>query len=48
MKAAVPVEEKKERKRAAYVLASKELGEAEPMFEREAFKLLQQINREKR
>ena len=33
------VEEKKERK---------ELADAEPMFEREAFKLLQQINREKR
>jgi hypothetical protein len=45
--AAVPPEEKKERKRAAYVLASKELAAAEPMVEREAFKLLQLINRGK-
>ena len=42
MKVAVPPEEKKERKRAAYVQASKELAEAEPAIEREAFKLLQQ------
>jgi hypothetical protein len=48
MKAAVPTQEKKERKRAAYVLASKELSDAEPAFEREAFKLLQMINKEKR
>jgi len=48
MKPVVPPEEKKERKRAAYVQASKELAAAEPMIEREAFKLLQQINREKR
>jgi hypothetical protein len=47
-RAAVPAEEKKERKRAAYVLASKELASAEPALEREAFKLLQLINREKR
>ena len=47
-KAAVPPEEKKERKRAAYVLASKELAAAEPMFQHEAFKLIQLINREKR
>ena len=47
-RAVVPLEEKKERKRAAYVLASKELADAEPMFEREAFKLLQVINKEKR
>lgn len=46
--AAVPAEEKKERKRAAYVLASKELAAAEPMVEHEAFKLLQAINKEKR
>jgi hypothetical protein len=48
MKTAVPAEEKKERKRAAYVQASKELADAEPAFEREAFKLLQLINKEKR
>ena len=48
MTAAVPPEEKKERKRAAYVKASKELAEAEPAIEHEAFKLLQQINKEKR
>ncbi|QNA87587.1 hypothetical protein G4G28_02285 [Massilia sp. Dwa41.01b] len=43
----VAPEEKKERKRAAYVLASKELAAAEPSIEREAFKLLQTISREK-
>jgi hypothetical protein len=48
MRAAVPAEEKKERKRAAYVQASKELADAEPVLEREAFKLLQLINREQR
>ena len=48
MKTAVPAEEKKERKRAAYVQASKELADAEPLIEREAFKLLQLINKEKR
>jgi hypothetical protein len=48
MRAAVPAEEKKERKRAAYVQASKELADAQPMIEREAFKLLQLINNEKR
>jgi hypothetical protein len=46
--AAVPPEEKKERKRAAYVQASKELAVAEPAIEHEAFNLLQQINKEKR
>ena len=46
--AAVPPEEKKERKRAAYVQASKELAAAEPMIDREAFKLLQKIDKEKR
>ena len=45
---AVPPEEKKERKRAAYVQASRELAAAEPMIDREAFKLLQQIDKEKR
>ncbi len=45
---AVAPEEKKERKRAAYVQASKELADAEPMLQREAFKLLQAINNEKR
>jgi hypothetical protein len=44
----VPPEEKKERKRAAYVLASKELADAEPAFQHEAFKLLQLISNEKR
>jgi hypothetical protein len=48
MTPAVPPEEKKERKRAAYVQASKELAEAEPAIEHEAFKLLQLINKEKR
>jgi hypothetical protein len=44
----VPPEEKKERKRAAYVQASKELADAEPVIDHEAFNLLQQINKEKR
>ena len=44
----VPPEEKKERKRAAYVQASKELAAAEPTLQHEAFKLLQKINHEKR
>jgi len=44
----VAPEETKERKRAAYVLASKELAAAEPAIEREAFKLLQQISKEQR
>jgi hypothetical protein len=48
MTAAVPPEEKKERKRAAYVQASKELADAQPAIEHEAFNLLQLINREKR
>jgi hypothetical protein len=48
MTAAVPAEEKKERKRPAYVRASKELADAQPMVEHEAFKLLQVIDREKR
>lgn len=48
MTAAVPPEEKKERKRAAYIQASKELAAAEPMIDREAFKLLQKIDKEKR
>jgi hypothetical protein len=46
--AAVPPEEKKERKRAAFVHASQELADAEPVIEHEAFNLLQQINKEKR
>ena len=45
MKTAVAPEEKKERKRAAYVKASKELAEAQPVLEHEAFKLLQSINK---
>ncbi|MET0981058.1 MAG: hypothetical protein ABWY02_03090 [Telluria sp.] len=48
MREGVPAEEKKERKRAAYVVASKELADAEPMFQHEAFKLVQLISREKR
>ncbi|MCA1857867.1 hypothetical protein LE190_18340 [Massilia oculi] len=48
MKPVVPPEEKKERKRAAYVKASKELADAAPLIEREAFKLLQKILAEKR
>lgn len=47
MKEAVAPEEKKERKRAAYVQASKELADAQPAIEREAFKLLQLINTQK-
>ncbi len=46
--AGVPPEEKKERKRAAYAQASKELAAAEPAIDHEAFVLLQAINREKR
>jgi hypothetical protein len=46
--AGVPAEEKKERKRAAYVQASKELAAAEPKIDHEAFVLLQAINKEKR
>jgi hypothetical protein len=48
MAAAVLPEEKKERKRAAFVHASQELADAEPVIEHEAFNLLQQINKEKR
>lgn len=48
MTAGVPAEEKKERKRAAYVEASKALADAEPAIEHEAFNLLQLINKEKR
>jgi hypothetical protein len=48
MKRVIPPEEKKERKRAAFVQASKELADAEPVIEHEAFNLLQLINKEKR
>jgi hypothetical protein len=48
MSAGLPAEEKKARKRAAYVQASRELAAAEPAIDREAFKLLQLINKEKR
>jgi hypothetical protein len=48
MREVVAPEEKKERKRPAYVQASKQLADAEPAIEHEAFKLLQQINKEKR
>jgi hypothetical protein len=48
MTTVVPLEEKKERRRAAYVKATKELEDAEPVIEHEAFKLLQLIDKEKR
>jgi hypothetical protein len=48
MTAGISPEEKKERKRPAYAKASQELAQAEPAIEHEAFKLLQQINKEKR
>jgi hypothetical protein len=48
MSMAIPAEEKKERQRAAFVTASKELESAEPAIEHEAFVLLQAINKEKR
>lgn len=41
-------DEKKARARAAYVQASKQLADAEPAIDHEMFKLLQQINQEKR
>jgi hypothetical protein len=46
--AAVAPEEKKERRRAEYVKASKELADAQAALEHEAFKLVQAINQEKR
>lgn len=46
--AVVAPEEKKERKRPAYVKASKELADAQPAIEHEAFNLMQAINKEKR
>jgi len=48
MAPAVAPEERQARKRAAYVKASKELADAQPMIEREEFKLLQKIDKEKR
>jgi hypothetical protein len=48
MMVAVPPEEKKERKRAAYVQASRQLEEVQPAIDHEAFVLLQQINKEQR
>lgn len=48
MTAGVSAEEKKERKRAAFVDASKELADAEPAIEHEAFNIIQLINKEKR
>lgn len=47
MRTVVTPEEKQERKRAAYVQASKELAAAEPAIEHEAFKLVQSISKEK-
>lgn len=46
MRTPVPPQEQRERKRAAYVAASKALADAEPAFEREEFKLIQAINKE--
>jgi hypothetical protein len=48
MTAAVAPEEKKERKRAAYVRASRELADAQSAIDHEAFNVLQEINRDKR
>lgn len=48
MSSAIPPEEKKERKRAAYVQASTELAAAQPAIQHEAFKLLQALANEKR
>jgi len=48
MATALSPEEKKERKRAAYVQASRQLEEAGPTIDHEAFVLLQQINKEQR
>ncbi|HBF52114.1 MAG TPA: hypothetical protein DDX04_19180 [Massilia sp.] len=48
MSSAIPPEEKKERKRAAYVQASTELAAAQPAIQHEAFKLLQALNNKKR
>jgi hypothetical protein len=48
MRTTEPPEEKKERKRAAYVQASKELAAAQPAIEHEAFNLVQQISKDKR
>ena len=48
MRTTVPAEEREERKRAAYARASDELAAAEPAIDREAFKLVQMINSEKR
>lgn len=44
----VPAAEKKERQRAAFVQASRELESAEPAIEHEAFIVLQAIDKEKR
>jgi len=45
MRASVPAEETKERKRPAYVQASKELADAQPVIDRELFKLVQAIGK---
>jgi hypothetical protein len=45
MRASVPAEETRERKRAAYVQASKELADAQPAIDRELFKLVQAIGK---
>ena len=47
-KQGIAPEEKKERKRPAYVTASKELADAEPAIQSEAFKLLQAISNQAR
>lgn len=46
MRTMVAPEEKKERQRAAYVKASKELADAQPAIDHAAFQVLQQINKE--
>lgn len=48
MRASVPAQEVKERKRPAYVQASKELADAQPVIDRELFKLVQAIDKEQR
>ncbi len=48
MRMGVAPEEQKARRDPAYVQASKQLADAEPAIDREAFKLLQLIDKEKR
>ena len=48
MRMGVAPDEQKARRDPAYVQASQQLADAEPAIDREAFKLLQQIDKEKR